>query len=136
LAILGRPIELQSGVISGYREPRFAGATAALLLGGCGLHVPEVQEWYEPPEDQLFTENQLINNVKCELHKGLDTALAKYHIPEGKGIYAADWFRSWKATVNLKLTVEEKSTINPGLSWVPVIWDEHIHTWGGCKRLV
>jgi hypothetical protein len=110
--------------------PRFASAGLACLLAGCGLYVPEVQELYEPRDQQMFTENDLINNIKCELHRGLDLALAKYHIPEGKGIYAADWFRQWKATVNLKLTVEEKSSINPGLTWLKPLTGTNTFTLG------
>jgi hypothetical protein len=110
------------------RYLRFAAMTAAVLLSGCGLHVPEMQEFFEPAADQMFTENKLINNVKCELHRGLDDALAYYKI--GPRSSRADWFRSWIATVTLKLTVDEKSSINPGLSWVRPLADTKTFTLG------
>jgi hypothetical protein len=102
---------------------RLAGTISVVLLAGCGLHVPEVQEWYEPPDGQRFTENTLINNVKCELHKGLDAALERYKKAGKKSGYGPEWLKSWIATVTLKLTVEEKGSVNPGLSWVRALSD-------------
>ncbi|MBI3703229.1 MAG: hypothetical protein HY244_05080 [Rhizobiales bacterium] len=90
----------------------------AMVLMGCGLSVPEIEEWYQPREQQKITENRIINHIKCELHKGMDAALDKYLIPGKKSGYSAEWFKSWLATVTLKLSVDEKSSINPGVTWV------------------
>lgn len=96
---------------------------AAISLGGCGLYVPEMQEWYEPPENQKITENTIINHIKCELHKGTEAALDKYRVPAKRVGNDVDWFKSWLATVTLKLSVEEGSSLNPGVSWVRSLSD-------------
>lgn len=101
-----------------------------LLLAGCGLYVPEVQEWHEPREQQKFTENQIINHIKCELHKGVDDAIAKYYGAGKRSGYTADWIKTWLATVTLKLSVDEKSSVNPGLSWVRALSDVRTFTLG------
>lgn len=100
------------------------------LLGGCGLYVPEMQEWYEPPEQQKITENRIINHIKCELHKGVDDAIQKYYGAGKRSGYKADWVKDWLATVTLKLTVDEKGTSNPGLTWVRALSDVKTFTLG------
>jgi hypothetical protein len=89
-----------------------------IALGGCGFHVPEMQEWYEPEEQQKITENLIINHIKCELQKGVDAAVDKYSLPGQRSGYRAEWIKSWLATVTLKLSVEEKSSLSPSISWV------------------
>src|ERR1700730_6625260 len=91
-------------------------AAIALLVGGCGLYVPEMQEWYEPPDLQKVTENRIINHIKCELHKGVDDAIDKYYGAGKRSGYKAEWIKDWLGTVTLKLTVDEKSCSNHGLS--------------------
>lgn len=103
-------------------------AAAIALFGGCGAYVPEMQEWYEPPESQKITENRLINHIKCELHKGVDDAIRKYYGAGQRSGNKADWIKDWLATVTLKLTVEEKSSANPGLSWVRTLSDTRSFT--------
>jgi len=93
-------------------------ACGFLSLGGCGLYVPEMQEWYEDPENQKLTENEIINHIKCELHKGVDAAIDKYYGPGQRSGRTAKWINSWEATVTLKLSVDEKSSLNPGVSWI------------------
>jgi hypothetical protein len=108
----------------------FFAIAIALSMGGCGLFVPEMQEWYEPPEQQKITENLIINHIKCELHKGVDDAIQKYYGAGKRSGYTAEWIKSWLATVTLKLTVEEKSSINPGVSWVRPLSDIRTFTLG------
>lgn len=109
---------------------RFLILSSSLLLAGCGTTVPEMQEWYEPPEKQKITENLIINHIKCELHRGVDAAIDKYYGAGKRSGYAADWIKNWLATVTLKLTVEEKSSINPGISWVRTWPDARSFTLG------
>ena len=105
-------------------------AAIALLVGGCGLYVPEMQEWYEPPDLQKVTENRIINHIKCELHKGVDDAIDKYYGAGKRSGYKAEWIKDWLGTVTLKLTVDEKSSSNPGLSWVSALSDTKTFTLG------
>lgn len=102
----------------------------AFLVGGCGLNVPEMQEWYEPPEQQKITENRIINHIKCELHKGVDDAIRKYYGAGKRSGHTAEWIKDWLATVTLKLTVDEKGTANPGLTWVRALSDVRTFTLG------
>jgi hypothetical protein len=111
------------------RSP-FSAPILALLVSGCGLYVPEMQEWYEPPENQKVTENLIINHIKCELHKGVDDAIQKYYGAGKRSGYTAEWIKSWLATVTLKLTVDEKSSVNPGVSWVHALSDARTFTLG------
>jgi hypothetical protein len=105
-------------------------AAIGALLTGCGAYVPEMQEWYEPPETQKITENRIINHIKCELHKGVDDAIQKYYGAGRRSGERADWIKDWLATVTLKLTVDEKSSVNPGLSWVRPLSDTRTFTLG------
>jgi hypothetical protein len=102
----------------------------SVMLAGCGLSVPEMQEWYDPPETQKITENRIINHIKCELHKGMDDAITKYRAAGIRSGYPADWLKNWLATVTLKLTVDEKSGVNPGVSWVRTLSDVRSFTFG------
>lgn len=108
----------------------FVGILTAVTVGGCGLYVPEMQEWHEPPEQQKITENRIINHIKCELHKGVDDAIDKYYGAGKRSGLTAEWIKSWLATVTLKLSVEEKGTANPGISWVRALSDARTFTLG------
>src|ERR1043166_1238889 len=103
---------------------------AGVALAGCGLSVPEMQEWYEPPESQKITENRIISHIKCELHKGMDDAINHYRAAGIRSGYPADWLHNWLATVNLKLTGEEKGGVNPGVSWFRALSDVRSFTLG------
>ena len=71
-------------------------------------------------------EQTLINHVKCELIDAIKTTLEidaanrQRLISENKpdlAGYSIDWLRDWGATVTLKLTVDEKSTLAPGITF-------------------
>jgi len=86
------------------------------VLGGCGLTVPKMQV-LAPASDEKFDENDIVNQIKCELHKGLQETLAQYG---QNGPYygnSIDWIRKWGAKVTLTLTVDEKGGLNPGLTF-------------------
>src|SRR5271155_2823692 len=80
----------------------------SVLLSGCGLAVPEMEEFYEKPTDEKFFENIIANNIKCELHKGVQETLD--HFGNDPSIL---WLKSWGATVTLKITADEKSSLSP-----------------------
>lgn len=84
-----------------------------LGLGGClGLGVPVMEEFYEPQEDQKFLENIIISHVKCELRQGLELVNRD---PLFNG-YRVDWLNDYGAKISLKITADEKSSLNPTLS--------------------
>lgn len=92
-------------------------AIVSLSTVGCGLHVPDVQEFYEPRDKQRITENIIINHIKCEIHKGADDALERWKDAGRQSGLPIDWFKTWNATVTLKLAVDEKGSLAPGVSW-------------------
>jgi hypothetical protein len=88
----------------------------APTLGGCGLFVPEMEEFYQPQSYQKAFENIIVNNVKCELHKGIQDTMAML---KSTGRYPGndiDWLLQQGALVSLKLTVDEKSALSPGVT--------------------
>jgi hypothetical protein len=67
--------------------------------------------------DEKIDENVVVNQVKCELHKGVQDALINYADKDsGKG--EVDWLKGWGAKVTFTLTVDEKGGVSPGLTFV------------------
>jgi hypothetical protein len=88
--------------------------TFAMPLSGCGLFVPEKEEFFQSQKNVKLYENTLVANIKCELTKGLHDVLYS----QRGGIHNdVSWLLGWGATVNLKLTVDEKSALTPGASF-------------------
>lgn len=88
----------------------------AATCGGCGLYLPELQEPYQHPREEKLDENAIVLRIKCELHKGVQDTLYKYR---SSGDYlgkSVEWLNGWGAAVTLKITADEKSSINPGFS--------------------
>jgi hypothetical protein len=83
------------------------------FLGGCGLFVPEKDLFSNDnvpagkPSPQGLFENMVVGHIRCELRNGVIKALI---FPE------VQWLRTWGATVTLKLTWDELSGLNPGVS--------------------
>ena len=90
------------------------GASSA-VLGGCGfgLTVPEMQEPNEPKVAEPLDEIAVAGEVQCEIHKGVQDALDKFPNAGRK----LDWIKTWVAKVTMKLTVDEKSSLNPNASF-------------------
>jgi hypothetical protein len=78
---------------------------SALMLGGCGLFVPEMHGLTEDQLDEIASENDVINQIKCEIHRAID--------PKINGESVA-WLANWNAKVSLVLTVDEKGSLSPG----------------------
>lgn len=98
--------------------PHLPGLLAAsFLLTGCGLYVPEMQPPLVDASREKEFENIIVNNVKCELrnavYETMETLRTKTQYP-GENI---DWLLQQGATVTLKLSVDEKSSLNPGISF-------------------
>ncbi len=90
---------------------------ASVLLAGCGLYVPEMQPFFEDASREKAFENIIVNNVKCELRNGVyeTMEMLRTNTPyPGENI---DWLLRQGATVTLKLSVDEKSSLNPGISF-------------------
>lgn len=86
----------------------FAGMLPA-ALGGCGLFVPEKDIFRTDKNAEGNFETLIVNNIKCELHKGVQDALKD--LGESP---RSEFLRKWGAIVQLKITVDETSGLNPG----------------------
>ena len=83
------------------------------------VYVPEMQNFGGDPDHEEADENLILNHIKCEIHAGVQTALydPRFFPPTPTTGKSVDWLRSWGAKVSYVLTVDEKSSLNPGLSW-------------------
>jgi hypothetical protein len=77
-----------------------------------------MQPFFKSRTDELAFENIIVNNVKCELrHAVVETRrrLATVHSSHpGNDI---GWLEEQGATVTLKLSVDEKTALNPGMTY-------------------
>jgi hypothetical protein len=88
------------------------------FMSGCGLAVPDHQEFWGTSSDVQDRVNNISNQVRCELRQSLghlvdadeQLATAQHSQPHLK------WLANWGAQVTLTLTIEEKSGLNPGVS--------------------
>lgn len=99
--------------------PRYLLATVvASLLGGCGLHLPGLEGLTESADVEKADENIIVNQVKCELRKGVQETLNDpfFKTPGPLTGNRVDWLNNWAAQVSMDLTVEEQSALNPGIS--------------------
>ncbi len=90
---------------------------ASLTVAGCGLRTPNMQPYVA--DDDAYVEGlkeaNLLNYVKCELRQSvLETFLNQANNPNAPRV---EWLRDWGAQVSMKITVDEKSGLAPGLSF-------------------
>jgi hypothetical protein len=81
----------------------------AIMLGGCGLSVPELQDFGDR-DSQIAMVQQITRNINCELRQ----AFNDLHDKEGK-----TFMDDWGASVMLDLDITEKSTVAPSVTWSP-----------------
>jgi hypothetical protein len=89
---------------------------AMLTLNGCGLLVPEMETFWEDASHEKAFENVIVNNVKCELRKGVWDAEDLLRTTTAHPGNDTTWLLQQGALVTLKLVVDEKSSLNPGIS--------------------
>ena len=94
-------------------------ATTSFSVGGCslGLTVPEMQEPYVLKVQESLDESQLASQIKCEIREGVRNALNKIPAKGPTGGRSVDWLNDWQAKVSMKLTVDEKAALNPGVTF-------------------
>ena len=98
-----------------------APVTASFLISGCGLRVPEIQENPFAPGHAVLMVQAIVQSVHCEMGNALKDVrnsdleiAAKYH---QKPI--TDFLLHWGAEMTLTLTIDEKSSLAPNLTWMP-----------------
>jgi len=92
------------------------------LLGGCGTYVPEIQDFPGTSVDGQLLVKEIVRNVHCEVKRAVtyvidqDKKLASYN----GGVRLAPWLEdNWGVTIQLTLTIDEKSSVNPNLKYTP-----------------
>jgi hypothetical protein len=96
--------------------------SVALVVGACGLRVPDQQEI---PGDtgagQLLVQD-IVQSVHCEVADAVQWVVlhdAQNHRDHPNQPMATKFLASWGVQITLTLTVEEKSTLNPTVVWMP-----------------
>jgi hypothetical protein len=93
-------------------------ALSSALLCGCGLYVPEIQENpFDRNEGQRFVQ-EIALNVRCEVQDAVVHLYAK-DLPVDPQNRNLAWFDSWAVQIALTLTIDEKGSLNPVVSWLP-----------------
>jgi hypothetical protein len=106
------------------RQVRIKAVAVALAcaLSGCGTFVPDFGEFYDTAvPDSLI--DAIIGHVHCEMKSQIeflildDIALASLDAEKGKPPKRhLQWLDNWGAQLSLTLTVEEKTTLSPGVT--------------------
>ena len=85
-------------------------------LGGCGTQIPDMGALGQKPLEEAFTEMDLVNHIKCEIHLGVRDALKVWARGGATGGNGVEWLRAWDAKVTFKLTVDDTTSLSPGAS--------------------
>lgn len=83
----------------------------AVVLSGCGLGVPEIQDFGDR-DQQIVMVQQITRNVHCELRD----AFSDLHDKGGRTFFDKE---NWGVSVLLDLDNTEKSTVSPSVTWSP-----------------
>lgn len=86
------------------------------LLSACGFYVPDPHEFYEPKSNDTLFQNMILNNIKCELHKGIQLTLDRFNVPENPRV---SWIKNWGAAVTLHFTIDETGGLSPSVLYTP-----------------
>lgn len=83
-------------------------------LSACGTYVPAIQENGADAVSGQQLVQSIVYNVTCEVQDAVD---AIYNNPDHPR--KSTFLDSWGAQIALNLQVEEKSSINPTVTWIP-----------------
>jgi hypothetical protein len=99
----------------------------AVVLSGCGAHVPDIQEFWGTPIDATYKVNKISAQVVCELRRAVQRVFwENQHNPVE---FVPDpahpppkhrdlkWFESWSTQVTLNLNIVENSGVTPGVTF-------------------
>jgi hypothetical protein len=97
---------------------------STLLLGGCGLYVPQMQELWETESSPLLTaggvlEYKIKQKVYCGIVEAVVAARNQHILPRG-----------WAVQVTLDLQVDETGSVNPGVSFITPMVNSQSFTLG------
>jgi hypothetical protein len=103
-------------MITGLKWRSIGLALIAASLSGCGWVVPKIDPLAQTPYDTGIFVNRIANQVKCELGKAVYDVIAEY---QEKNTNPVGWLATWGAKATLKLIVDEKSNLSPGVLVTP-----------------
>jgi len=97
-------------------------------LAGCGLVTPGLEEFYDPQDTKTMVD-ALVYHVQCEVQSQIQflilddieasrIVLPSTNKPQGRRL---EWLEKWGSQVTLTLTVDEKSSLNPGVSFNKIL---------------
>jgi hypothetical protein len=92
---------------------RVVSLTTSLLLAGCGLYVPEIQDFGDKVSGQQLVES-IAYNVTCEVQDAIDEI---YNNKDHQ--IKSTFLDTWGVNIALSLQVEEKGSVNPLVNWLP-----------------
>jgi hypothetical protein len=87
---------------------------ASVFLGACGLAVPEIQELPLDKTGGQQLVQSIVYNVTCEVQ---DAVYAIYHNKDHPVQHT--FLDTWGVQIALSLQIEEKSSLNPIVNWLP-----------------
>jgi hypothetical protein len=100
------------------------------MLAGCGTYVPELQEFYEAPDAPRELVSAIVEQVQCEVQKAvlsviledMENAVAPEIVAVEKATgkkpgRSLEWLDNWGVQATLTLTIDEKSSLNPGVAF-------------------
>lgn len=82
-------------------------------MSGCGLYVPEIQDFGDQTKGQQLVQS-IVYNVTCEVQDAIDNI---YNNPDHPR--KSTFLDTWGVQIALSLQVEEKSSANPVVNWLP-----------------
>lgn len=88
-------------------------SAVGLMIAGCGLYVPEIQDFGDKVTGQQLV-NSITYNVTCEVQDAVDKI---YNNPDHP--VKSTFLDTWGVQITLSLQVEEKSSVNPVVNWLP-----------------
>ncbi|MGA2793498.1 MAG: hypothetical protein ABSE69_08175 [Roseiarcus sp.] len=95
---------------------------AAGALAGCGTFVPEITT--SETNSSSFYINKIVLHIKDELRCAVRLTL-KYdrdNMTQNKlKVSSIPWFKNWLAKISVKIVVDDKSSLNPGISFTKLL---------------
>jgi len=95
----------------------------AVSLFGCGTYTPGLQNFYETRAAARMRVSNLVDYLACDIKASVQEAiiddedLAPIRKANHLKPIALDWLKGYAAQITLTLTVDEKSTFNPGIAF-------------------
>jgi hypothetical protein len=90
-----------------------------LLLTGCGIGTPDIQEFWGTTDDADSQMQLIIEAAKCELRRATQIIVALNKEREQVQGPLLTFFNTWGADVLFQFTIDEKSGLNPVISFTP-----------------